>query len=418
MAHILIVEDDRIQAKVLGHILAAKGYQVSIGNDGAEGWRLAQSLHPDLIISDIAMPAMDGLQLCRRIRDDAQLRTVPVMLLTVMSNVQDLVNGLNVGADNYVIKPYDAALLLERVRATLGRPSRVTEETKIALRATIGDAVFEVCTGPQQMLNLLLSTYSHAIFSNQLLHDAQDQLALRNSQLQDDVEKKSAALIEHQRRLNAEQELVLNMETAQLREIHDTLIASVTAIAATVEMRDPFTAGHQRRVTNLAMMIGRQLALAADELEGLQIAGVVHDVGNIRIPIEILTKPARLDAVEFAFIKGHPQSGYDILKHIRFPWPIGEMVLQHHERLDGSGYPHGLTGERILPGAKILALADVVNAMTSRRPYREALGLDVAIDEIQTGRGKKYEPAVVDAFMSIHRQGLWSPQRPENGVRE
>ncbi|WP_295442844.1 HD domain-containing phosphohydrolase [uncultured Thiodictyon sp.] len=410
MAHILIIEDDRTQAKVLDQRLVKAGYQVSIGSDGAEGWRLAQTLHPDLIISDIAMPVMDGLQLCRRIRDDEHLRTIPIILLTVMSDVQDLANGLNVGADNYLIKPYDTALLLERVRATLGRPSRVTEETKIALQATIGGTAFEVCTGPQQMLNLLLSTYSHAIFRNQLLHDAQDQLALRNNQLQDDVEKKSTALIEHQRRLNAEQELVLNMETAQLREIHATLIASVTAIAATVETRDPFTAGHQRRVTNLAVMIGRQLALTADELEGLQIAGVVHDVGNIRIPIEILTKPGRLDTEEFAFIKTHPQTGYDILKHIRFPWPISELVVQHHERLDGSGYPHGLTGDRILLGAKILALADVVNAMTSRRPYREPLGLDAAIEEIQTGRAKKYEPAVVDTFMSIHRQGLWAPE--------
>jgi response regulator RpfG family c-di-GMP phosphodiesterase len=410
MEHILIVEDDSIQAKMLRHLLEAAGYQVSVGHDGAAGLQLAHTVHPALIISDISMPEMDGLQLCERIRSDENLRTIPVILLTVMSDIEDVVRGLNVGADDYVTKPYDAALLLERVHSALGRPSRTTEEAKIQLQVTIDHKVFDVRTGPQQMLNLLLSTYGYAISKNQVLHAAQDQLATLNSTLQAEVERKSAVLIEQARRLSAERQVLLNNETAQLREIHDTLIESVTAIAATVETRDPYTAGHQQRVSKLAVLIGKELKLSAHDLEGLQIAGVVHDVGKIRVPTQILTKPGPHDKEEFDFFKTHAQTGYDILKNIHFPWPIADIVLQHHERLDGSGYPKGLTGDLILMEAKIMAVADVVDSLVTFRPYRQSLGLDAAIEKLQAGRGKKYDAAVVDAFLSIHRQGLWTPE--------
>jgi response regulator RpfG family c-di-GMP phosphodiesterase len=412
MAHILIVEDSSIQAEMLRRLLVEAGHQVHIGRDGAEGLRLAQTRCPDLVISDVTMPVMDGFELCRQIRSDATLRTLPVILLTAMSDVQDVIRGLNVGADNYVTKPYDAALLLERVGDVLGKPSQVAEETKVQLHAEIGRLSFDVMTGSQQMLNLLLSTYGNALAQNNLLQTTQDQLSTLNSQLQKEVERKSAALIEHERKLAAERERQLEQEAVHLRELHNTLIESVTAIAATVEMRDPYTSGHQRRVSNLAVIIGKELKLSAHDLEGLQIAGVVHDVGKIRIPAEILTKPGRLDEVEFNFIKTHAQTSHDILKNIRFPWPIAEIVGQHHERLDGSGYPKGLTGDQILMEAKILAVADVIESMSTHRPYRKSLGIDAAIGEIQAGRGKRYEPSVVDAFMSIHRQGFWSPEVP------
>lgn len=410
MPHILIVEDSSIQAEMLRRVLAEAGYQVSLGRDGAEGLRLAQTLRPDLVISDITMPVMDGFELCHRLRGDPDLSTLPVILLTAMSDVQDVVQGLNVGADNYVTKPYDPALLLDRVDRALRRPNRVAEEDKIHLQADIGGTVQEVRAGPQQLLNLLLSTYCNALQQNKQLQSIQDQLTTLNSQLQEEVERQSAALIEHERRLAAERETLLKKESTHLRTLHETLIESVTAIAATVEMRDPYTSGHQRRVARLAVIIGRELSLSDYDLEGLRIASVVHDVGKIRIPAEILTKPSRLDPVEYDFIKTHAQTGYEILKNIRFPWPIADIVVQHHERLDGSGYPKGLKGEDILLEAKILALADVVESMSTSRPYRHSLGVGVAIDEIQKGRGHKYEPAVVDAFMSVHQRGLWSPE--------
>ena len=410
MPHILIVEDSSIQAEMLRRVLVEAGYQVSLGREGAEGLRLAQALRPDLVISDITMPVMDGFELCHRLRSDPVLRDLPIILLTAMSDVQDVVRGLNVGADNYVTKPYDPALLLDRVARALSQPSRVAEEDKIELEAEIGGQLQQVRAGPQQLLNLLLATYCNALQQNKQLQSIQDQLTALNNQLQQEVERQSAALIEHERRLASERETLLKKESAHLRTLHETLIESVTAIAATVEMRDPYTSGHQRRVARLAVIIGKQLALSDYDLEGLRIASVVHDVGKIRIPAEILTKPSRLDPVEYDFIKTHAQTGYEILKNIRFPWPIADIVVQHHERLDGSGYPKGLKGDEILLEARILALADVVESMSTSRPYRHSLGIGVAIDEIQQGRGVRYDPAVVDAFIAIHQQGLWSPE--------
>jgi response regulator RpfG family c-di-GMP phosphodiesterase len=409
-SHILIVEDSKTQAEMLRRVLAEEGYRVSVGYDGAEGLQLTQSLRPDLVISDITMPVIDGFELCRRIRTDPSIRTMPVILLTAMCDVQDVIRGLNVGADNYVTKPYDPSLLLERIRETLGHPSQVAEETKIPLHAEIGGLSHQVWTGPQQMLNLLLTTYSNALQQNKLLQSIQDQLTALNSQLQAEVERKSATLIEHERKLAAERELLLKKESAHLRTLHQTLIESVAAIAATVEMRDPYTSGHQLRVARLAVILGKKLTLSEEKLEGLNIASVVHDVGKIRIPSEILTKPGRLDEAEYNLVKTHAQAGHDILENIRFPWPIADIVVQHHERLDGSGYPRGLRGENILLEAKILALADVVESMSTSRPYRGALGIDAAINEIQQGRGIAYEPTVVDAFLSIHSEGLWSPE--------
>jgi putative nucleotidyltransferase with HDIG domain len=180
---------------------------------------------------------------------------------------------------------------------------------------------------------------------------------------------------------------------------------TVQAIAATVEMRDAYTAGHQQRVAVLAAAIANEMGLSADAIHGLRLASLVHDLGKIHIPAEILSRPGKLTSIEYELIKSHPQSGYEILKPITFPWPIAEIVLQHHERLDGSGYPKGLKGDAILLEARILAVADVVEAMTSHRPYRSALGLDAALQEIRQGSGTLYEAAAVEACLILMRDG-------------
>ncbi len=189
-----------------------------------------------------------------------------------------------------------------------------------------------------------------------------------------------------------------------LERLEKTMEATVQAVATTLEMRDPYTAGHERRVSHLAVAIGRELGLDEDALRGIHLAGLVHDIGKIRIPVEILTKPTRLTDVEYRLLKEHPAAGYEILKDIDFPWPIAAMVRQHHERIDGSGYPLGLAGEQILPGARILAVADVVEAMASSRPFRPALGVDIALAEIERNRGRIYDAQVVDACLSLFRE--------------
>ncbi|MCD6182758.1 MAG: PAS domain S-box protein [Thermovirga sp.] len=184
----------------------------------------------------------------------------------------------------------------------------------------------------------------------------------------------------------------------------------IKVLNRTMALRDPYTAGHQERVSQLACAIAKKLGLDKKRIEAVRLASLVHDIGKIAVPVEILTKTSSLSEIEFAFIKVHPKIAYDILSKIEFPWPIAEIVLQHHERLDGSGYPQGLKGDQILLEARILAVADVVEAMSSHRPYRPALSLDEAIKELLCGRGKIYDPEVVDACVELISSGEFAFQ--------
>ncbi len=182
------------------------------------------------------------------------------------------------------------------------------------------------------------------------------------------------------------------------------LLESVSALAAMVELRDPYTAGHQRRVAQVAEAIANELELPQDLIEGLVLAAVVHDVGKISIPTEILTKPGRLTDPEFALIRQHSDSGFEILKGIDFPWPIAQCVHQHHERVNGSGYPLGISGDEILLEARILAVADVIEAMASHRPYRPGFGIDSALQEIEQQSGVLFDPVIVGAALRLFRE--------------
>lgn len=188
------------------------------------------------------------------------------------------------------------------------------------------------------------------------------------------------------------------------KKLKNIVYAIIEAISKIMDTRDPYTAGHQKRVTQLAFAISREMKLSLERIESVRIASQIHDIGKIGIPSEILTKPSVLDSVEFSFMKKHPGIGYNILKGIAFPYPIAQIVLQHHERIDGSGYPDGLKGEEILFEAKIIAVADVVEAMSSHRPYREALGIDVALEEIEKNKGTLYEPEIVDVCIKLFRE--------------
>jgi putative nucleotidyltransferase with HDIG domain/PAS domain S-box-containing protein len=176
---------------------------------------------------------------------------------------------------------------------------------------------------------------------------------------------------------------------------------SVNALANTVEARDPYTSGHQLRVAMLACTIAQEMGLPRERIEVLRIAGGLHDIGKIRIPAEILSKPTRLLDIEFDFIKIHPQVGYDIIRTVEFPGQVAEIVLQHHERMDGSGYPQGLQGGELLLESRILSVADVVEAMVSHRPYRPGLGVEKALDEITSNRGVRYDAGAVEACVNL-----------------
>jgi len=202
---------------------------------------------------------------------------------------------------------------------------------------------------------------------------------------------------------------IVTLRTRKEHEQHaiilrESLEQSIQTIADTVEARDPYTAGHQRRVGELATAIAQEMGLPEEQINGIHLAAIIHDLGKIHIPAEILAKPGKLTEIEFELIKTHPQEGYNILKNVKFPWPIADIILQHHERMDGSGYPQGLKGEQIILEARILAVADVVEAITSHRPYRPGFGIEAALEEIERSRGVRYDTEVADACLRLFRE--------------
>ncbi|WP_404355360.1 PhnD/SsuA/transferrin family substrate-binding protein [Methylotuvimicrobium sp. KM1] len=209
-----------------------------------------------------------------------------------------------------------------------------------------------------------------------------------------------ASLIDISVRKQAEEE-----QQRFAEKLQGSLIQTIRAIAMTIEKRDPYTAGHQERVAELAVQIGRRMGFDAYRLEGLRLGATIHDIGKIAVPIEILNRPGKLEPMLFTIIKSHPSIGYEIVKGIEFPWPIAEMVVQHHERLDGTGYPHGLKGDEILMESRILAVSDVVEAMASHRPYRAALGVQAALSEIERGKGTIYDASVVGFCREVFESG-------------
>lgn len=329
--NILAVDDTPASLKLLTELLMGEGYNVRSAINGELALKSAFSHPPELILLDIRMPDMDGFEVCRKLKANAGTSHIPVIFVSALTDTDEKLRGFELGAVDFVTKPYQREELLARVRTHL-----------------------EVDR-------------------------------LRNH-LEDVVEERTKKLKENQERM------------------HAMLLDFITSLGATTEARDPYTAGHQRRVAHLAVEIARELQWPEDQIEGLYLASVVHDFGKIHIPAEILSKPGRLSELEFAFIKQHPETGYEILKSVDFPWPIAQTVLQHHERLDGSGYPYGLKEDEILAEAKVLAVADVVEAMTSHRPYRAALGLDAALDEITLHRGVLYDNRAVDACLRVFRE--------------
>lgn len=331
MMRVLIVDDEPVIRTTAKKILERDGYAATTAASAAEALAALETGVFDVLLSDIIMPGMDGVELMERAR--AALPGLKVILITGEPTVESAAAAVRAGAFDYLPKPVNRATLLKAVGAAAR--FKVREEENHAYQ-----------------------------------RDLEDQVAAR---------------------------------TASLRR---TLLGTVEALASALEVRDPYTAGHQRRVAHVAVHIADLLGFDEERREGLRLAGLLHDIGKLHIPAEILAKPTRLTAAEFALIKDHSLAGWDILKRVEFPWPLAKMVLQHHERMDGSGYPEGVAGDEILPEARILAVADVVEAMASHRPYRPAVGLAAGLDVITKGRGVHFDPEVVTAALAVlHDKG-------------
>lgn len=684
---ILIAEDSPVETELARRCLDRAGYRVTVTGNGEEALNAMRVRRPALVMSDVRMPLMDGYALCRTIKYDDALWDVPVILLTMLSEPEDILEAINSGADGYVVKPFVEASLLERIRALLVTPvRRKRKEERRSETVEYNGKSYAITGGGQQMLNLLLSVYENTLSQNRDLTRIQTQLNLLNESLDGQVRERTAALTASEEKYRAltettsdwvwevdahgaysyvspkvldllgyapeevlgktlfdfmpeavaqevgaafrrvaesrqpfssleneclrkdgrrviletsgvpvldeagnflgyrgidrditerkrheaeiarlntalrtlsacnvtlvhaksEEELFRNvcrhiveigghrlawvsypgeapdsppvpfahagdetlyqlhaglddhpehrrhcLSSAALRErstkvcnrlweraecafgplreagvaailalpmLHNSEIygvltvfsstpdafspdeiklveelagdlaygivtlrtraerdsgaanlrraleQAIAAIALTLEKRDPYTAGHQQRVAEIAAAIAAEMGLPPEQIEGLRFGALIHDIGKIAVPAEILSRPGRLSELEFGLIKAHSEAGHDILKDIPFPWPVAQMVHQHHERLDGSGYPLGLKGEEIMLEARILAVADVVEAMAAHRPYRAALGMEAALKELERGRCALYDPDAVDASLRIYRE--------------
>jgi putative two-component system response regulator len=363
---ILCVDDEDVNLRLLETILVRNGFDVVCVSNGADALLKIKSQQIDLIISDVTMPGMDGIDLCRKVKEDPRHSDIPIIMVTGLASHEDRVRGIEVGVEDYFTKPFSKTALLARIKILL-KVKKLSDERR------------------------------HAEEALQKAHDdLESQVKLRTAELAKANDVLQADIAE--RKLAEEK---LQDITNSLRK---AVSITIQVLVAAIEVRDPYTAGHQRRAANLARAIAAEMGLAPEMIEGIRMAGYIHDIGKLSIPAEILSKPTKLSAIEFALIKEHAQSGYDILKDVESPWPLAEMVYQHHERMDGSGYPRKLRGNEIIIEARILAVADVVEAMASHRPYRPSLGIDPALAEIEKNRGIFYDDAVVDAALRLFRE--------------
>ncbi len=396
--HILIAEDSKAQVAALIEILTSNGYEVTAVENGLDGLYKLMEIKPNLIISDIWMPKMNGFEFCKAIKTDKNLHNIPVILITSVTETSSIINGLDAGADFFLTKPYSEDVLLVKVADILSAGNIVgNDRQKASVEVRLNDKIEKFDLDPQKILNFFISTYENLISHNTNLTVAKKELRILSDNLEERVREKTLFLEEAEESLQK-----------SLRSLKRTFGGIVKALAGTIEMRDPYTAGHQRRVTQLAYAIGKEMEFPKAQLEGLQVIGLLHDIGKIVVPAEILSRPGELNEIEFSLIKFHPEVGCNILKEIEFPWPVADAVAQHHERINGSGYPNKIKGSEMLIEAKIIAVAEVVEAMSSHRPYRPALGIDVALNEIIKGRGILYDEGVVDDCVRVFKDNSFS----------
>jgi len=483
--HVLVADDDESSRYLLSSMLTASGHTVTTAEDGVDALEAALREPPDLIVSDILMPRMDGYQLCRAWRSEPTLAEVPFVFYTAnYAESDDARFAESLGVDKFLVKPMDPGALLatleellnvtergdytpivpevdeseilkeynarlvnklerqlEEVRGANEELVRTTDELSRTQRALAGvfsaspvAIVTNSAAGLVTMWNAaaermfgwtasdvlgkpcplrtaqglrcaeLIAASPGRLSAQELTVVTRDgtplEVAVSADRMLDEDPPGSIALFAD----ITEQQATKRDLARTVSKLSEMVDGTITAIAKIVEARDPYTAGHQERVAALAAAIANELGHDGDFTDGVRIAGLIHDIGKIYVPAEILTKPRRLTEVEFSMVQMHPQVAYDVLASIDFPWPVADYVIQHHERLDGTGYPHGLSAEDILTGSRILAVADVVEAMSSHRPYKVAAGIDAALAEISDGRETRYDREAVDACVRLFRE--------------
>jgi PAS domain S-box-containing protein/putative nucleotidyltransferase with HDIG domain len=457
---ILVVEDESIVALGIQSLLERLGYEVAgRASTGQEALSLAETSRPDLVLMDVMLESggMDGIDAASALHERFNL---PVVYLSAATDEITLDRAKRTDPFGYIRKPFkdhelslaiELALYKSRAEAELLQSERLLSTTLGSLaeavvatdtegrvtylnpaaaamlgvepEATLGRELTQVFSILEQDTRLPI-TGLEEICSPRSAHPlCEDMLLVTPAGLEMpvglSVSPMSGPRGDFRGRVLVLRNVALRKQTeSDLRDsmqaLHTAFRQTVRALASMAEKRDPYTAGHQQRVARLACAIGRELGLPPDALEGLEVSGTLHDVGKVYVPAEILAKPARLSHMEMGIMKSHSEVGFEILREVNFPWPVARSVLEHHERLDGSGYPAGLKGTEISLEARILAVADVVEAMSSHRPYRASLGLALALEEIKAGRGRVYDPECVDACLALMNGGGFSFDAPES----
>lgn len=446
---ILIVEDESLVARDVENMARSLGYKVcGIANTADDAIEKADRLRPDLVLMDVIIKGtLDGIAAAEKIWDSFH---VPVIYVTAYADELTIERATVTEPFGYILKPFDErelkiAVEMAFYKSRMAMKLKEREEWLSAVLKSIGDGV--IATNKEGLITFMnplaekLTGWGHEEALKKPLGEVFNAVEIAGraeTTTEPGSEEQDGQGRIHQERIlcakdgqtfpieetamplnashgnpsgnvlvfrdisarkKAEEELKESWES-----LHQALEGAIQAMALTIEIRDPYTAGHQRRVSKLSCAIAKEMGLPEDQIEGIRVAGDIHDIGKIYVPAEILSKPGQITAIEYGIIKTHPQVGYDILKTIKFPWPVAQIVLQHHERLDGSGYPLGLSGDQILKEAKILIVADIVEAMSSHRPYRPAQGIDKALEEIIQHKGLSYDPEVVDACVKLFEE--------------
>jgi putative nucleotidyltransferase with HDIG domain len=359
---ILSIEDENVVRENMAAFLEDSGYEVLQCSDGREGLELFRRESPDLVLVDLRMPEKNGLEVLAEIT--AESPETPVIIVSGTGVMRDAIEALRLGAWDFVTKPIqDMGVLDHAVRRALERARLIKENRRH--REHLEDEIKHRTEEIRQQAS---------------------ELEMTNEMLKEEILE----------RWRVEEEL-----KRSISDLQKTIDGAITTISLIGEIRDAYTGGHQRRVAQLARAVAEEMGLGEERTRGVYVAGMLHDIGKISVPIEILCKPSGLNALEYSMLKIHPRISWEILKEIEFPWPVAQIVRQHHERMDGSGFPDRLKGDEILVESRIIGVADVVEAMASHRPYREALGIRNALEEIQKNRATLYDPDVVDACVRL-----------------
>ncbi len=452
---ILLVEDDLGLAELMRGVVEELGFPCICLTSGHAALEWMRAHRPLLALLDYSLPDMTCLALVHTALENSPEHMPPFLVTTGMGDERLAVEMMKMGAQDYLVK--DTSFLEHLPKALRQALDRVAQDTKLEraetalrqseerLRQIIDLVPHMIYARDHEGRYLLVNEATARALGTDVAHLTGASLQEHGSRAQGDMlhEDRSflsqgdAAVVSEELFCDASGEnhvlqthkvpfrssgngfpVVLSVSvdiTPQKRveeRLRTTMEGVIRTLSGVLEKRDPYTVGHQERVAELAVAVASQMGLAPDRVEGIRIASLLHDIGKIGIPAEILSKPGHLTKNEYTLVQDHPRIGWEILKNIDFSWPVADFVLQHHERMDGSGYPGGLRGSTILIEARIIAVADVVEAMTSHRPYRASLGATRALQEVLQHRSTLYDSSVVDAFLEVFEQGFSGLEEP------